>query len=81
VLSVDAVHRYKPVRAVYDLVLQATGLPREQLLFVSSNYWDAAGAAGFGFPTCWVNRSDATPERLGVEPTTMVRTLAEIPTG
>lgn len=78
VLSVDAVRTYKPAPAVYRLAEQHLGLPRERLLFVSSNAWDAAGAKAFGLPVAWVNRAGAPMERLGVTPDLVVPDLAEL---
>jgi 2-haloacid dehalogenase len=78
VLSVDAVKVYKPSPAVYDLAVQASGSPRERILFVSSNAWDIAGAAAFGFRTCWLNRAGATPERLGETADHAISTLNSI---
>jgi 2-haloacid dehalogenase len=78
VLSVDAVRVYKPSRAVYDLAVQASGSPRERILFVSSNAWDIAGGAAFGFRTCWLNRAGATPERLGKAPDHAISTLGDM---
>ncbi len=57
VVSVDAVRAYKPAPAAYALGVRVTGISRERILFVSSNGWDVAGAAAFGFATCWVVRS------------------------
>jgi 2-haloacid dehalogenase len=68
VLSVDAVRAYKPSPAAYALGTQAFGaLPRE-IVFVSSNGWDVAGATWFGFTTFWLNRQNAPAEELGVMP-------------
>jgi 2-haloacid dehalogenase len=78
VLSVDAVKVYKPSPAVYGLAVQASGSPRERILFVSSNAWDIAGAAAFGLRTCWLNRAGATSERLGAAPDHVISTLANI---
>jgi 2-haloacid dehalogenase len=78
VLSVDAVRTYKPAPAVYALAEQAFGLPRERLLFVSANAWDAAGAAAFGLPTARLDRAGVPGERLGAEPVLVVRDLAEL---
>lgn len=78
VLSVDAVGVYKPSPAAYELGVQSTGVPRERILFVSSNSWDIAGAAAFGFVTCWVNRSNASPERLGQPARLVVPSLDRI---
>ena len=78
VLSVDAVKAYKPSPAVYELGPRAFGLPAGDILFVSSNAWDVAGAKAFGYRTCWCNRLAAPMERLGVSPDLEVRPLDEI---
>ena len=68
VLSVHATGRYKTDPAAYAIGPQALGLPAEQILFVSSNGWDACGAAWYGYTTCWINRLGLPLERLGVQP-------------
>ncbi|MCZ4352321.1 haloacid dehalogenase type II [Roseovarius aestuarii] len=68
VLSVDGLRRFKPARAVYDLVGQRFSCPPDEVLFVSSNGWDAAGAAGYGFHTVWINRAGAPMDRLPASP-------------
>lgn len=78
VLSVDAVKAYKPSPAVYELGPRAFGLPPGDILFVSSNAWDVAGAKSFGYRTCWCNRLGAPMEKLGVATDLEVRSLAEI---
>jgi 2-haloacid dehalogenase len=78
VLSVDTVKAYKPSPAVYELGPRAFGLPAGDILFVSSNAWDVAGAKAFGYRTCWCNRLAAPMERLSVSPDLEVRTLDEI---
>jgi 2-haloacid dehalogenase len=78
VLSVDEVGVFKPHPSVYELAVKAFGLPAGQILFVSSNPWDAAGARTFGFPVAWVNRAGAPFERLGVTPNFVVANLAEL---
>ena len=79
VLSVDAVRAYKPSPTVYELGPRAFGVPAGDILFVSSNAWDVAGAKAFGYGTCWCNRLAAPMDRLGVSPDFEVRTLDEIP--
>jgi 2-haloacid dehalogenase len=79
VLSVEAVGRYKPVRAVYDLVAAETGAAPGDVLFVSANGWDAAGAAAYGFRTLWVNRTGAPVERLPGRPAHVACDLASVP--
>jgi 2-haloacid dehalogenase len=78
-LSVDAVSSYKPDPAVYALAERALDLPREQLLFVSSNYWDVAGARAFGLRVCWVNRAGTKPDELGLAPDHVLTSLAQLP--
>lgn len=68
VLSVDTAHAYKPAPPAYALGCDTLGLPPEQIVYVSSNAWDIAGAGWFGYTTYWVNRSDQPLERLSVEP-------------
>ena len=66
-LTTDRVQAYKPDPRAYQMGLDAFALPREQILFVASAGWDAAGARWFGYPTYWVNRLDLPAEELGVE--------------
>jgi len=75
VLSVESVGVFKPAEAVYDLVGQRFGCARDEVLFVSSNGWDAAAAAGYGFDTVWVNRAGAPVDRLPAQPR---RTLGDL---
>jgi len=78
VLSVDAVRTYKPSPAVYELGTRAFGLRAADILFVSSNGWDVAGAKAFGYRACWCNRSGLPRENLGVTPDLEVSRLDEI---
>ena len=79
VLSVDAVKAYKPSPKVYELGPRAFGLAAGDMLFVSSNAWDVAGAKAFGYRTCWCNRAKAPMEALGVTPDLEVEQLGQIP--
>lgn len=78
VLSVDAVRRYKTDPAAYALGPEALGLPAREILFVSSNAWDALGATWYGYTTLWVNRSGAPPEQLGPPPTRTGSSLRDV---
>ena len=69
VLSVDSVRRFKTDPATYALGPQAFGLQASEILFVSSNSWDALGATWYGYTTLWVNRMGLPFEQLGTEPT------------
>lgn len=77
-LSVDTVKRYKPDPAAYGLGPAALDLPARQILFVSSNGWDAIGAAWFGYSTLWVNRAGLPLEALDTEPTRHGRSLRDV---
>ena len=78
ILSVHATRRYKTDPAAYALGPVALGLPASEILFVSSNCWDAIGAAWYGFTTLWVNRADAPMEQLGIAPTRVGRSLRDV---
>jgi 2-haloacid dehalogenase len=79
VLSVEEVGVYKPDPRVYALVGTRLGVAPDRVLFVSSNGWDAAGAAGFGFRTLWVNRAGAPRERLPFSPHHELADLTALP--
>jgi 2-haloacid dehalogenase len=79
VLSVETVGIFKPHSSVYDLVGQKFNCTPKEVLFASSNGWDAAGAAGYGFQTVWVNRADEPMDRLPWTPQTTVSDLTPIP--
>ena len=79
VLSVEEVGVFKPHDRVYGMVEAAFGCARDEVLFVSSNGWDAAGAAGFGFRTVWVNRAGLPVDRLYAAPETILHDLVTIP--
>jgi 2-haloacid dehalogenase len=64
VLSVETVGVFKPHKSVYGLVGEHFSCLKEEVLFVSSNGWDAAAASGFGFQTVWVNRAGDPMDRL-----------------
>ena len=78
VLSVDSIRKFKTHPEAYALGEQATGLPARQILFVSSNGWDALGATWYGYQTLWVNRYDLPPETLGPAPTRTGATLRDV---
>ncbi|HYD97744.1 MAG TPA: haloacid dehalogenase type II [Alphaproteobacteria bacterium] len=78
VLSVEAVGIYKPAPAVYRLACDRLGLAPAEIAFFSSNGWDAAGAAGFGFHVVWVNRAGLPAERMPDGPAAVVPNLAGV---
>jgi 2-haloacid dehalogenase len=78
VLSADAVRKYKTAAEVYQLGPDAFGCARGEILFVSSNGWDACGAAWFGYTSFWVNRAGSPLEKLGVTPAGEGRSLDDV---
>ncbi|MEO9865067.1 MAG: haloacid dehalogenase type II [Yoonia sp.] len=78
-LTVESVGVFKPHAKVYDLVEAHYGCARDEVLFVSSNGWDAAGAAGYGFQTAWVNRAGEPIDRLYAKPHHVLSDLTTIP--
>ncbi|MCF8486807.1 MAG: haloacid dehalogenase type II [Rhodobacteraceae bacterium] len=78
-LSVEEVTTFKPAAVVYGLVEARLGVAPAQVLFVSSNGWDVAGAARFGFTTAWVNRSGAPIDRLPHGPAHILPDLTHLP--
>ena len=78
ILSVHATRRYKTDPAAYALGTEALGLPASEILFVSSNCWDAIGAAWHGYTTLWVNRANAPMEQLGITPTRVGSSLRDV---
>jgi 2-haloacid dehalogenase len=79
VISVDRVKTYKPSPLVYALGPQILGIAAGELLFVSSNGWDVAGAKSFGYQVAWCNRTGAPEEELGVSPDLVVGSLDKLP--
>ena len=78
-LSVEDVGVFKPHDTVYDMVGARFGGTKADVLFVSSNGWDAAGAAGYGFRTLWVNRAGDPQDRLWGAPDAVASDLTGVP--
>jgi 2-haloacid dehalogenase len=77
-LSVDSVKIFKPHLSVYQLAPDTFGVAAQEIGFVSSNGWDIAGAAHFGFRTFWINRTKQPVEGLGSQPYRIVSTLQDV---
>jgi 2-haloacid dehalogenase len=78
VLSVDEVRQFKTSPQSYGLVADHYKVDIREVLFVSSNSWDALGATWFGFKSFWVNRQGMPFETLGPRPTYSGRSLRDI---
>ncbi|MGA2392393.1 MAG: haloacid dehalogenase type II [Candidatus Lustribacter sp.] len=83
-LSVESAGVFKPDRRVYALATEHYGVVPERLVFVTSNGWDATGAAAFGMRVAWCNRGGAPAETFGPPPEWTIgdlSALAEIAAG
>ncbi len=79
VLSVDDAQVFKPDARTYRLVEKRCGLKPDKVCFLSSNCWDAHGAAHFGFTTVWVNRAGAPDDNLPGTTVAEIRDLSHLP--
>jgi 2-haloacid dehalogenase len=61
-ISVDSKKIFKPAPDAYSLIESTLGVAPAEVLFVSSNPWDACGAKAFGLNVAWIER--ATPEAM-----------------
>lgn len=79
VLSVETLGVFKPHRSVYGMIGAHFGCTPGEVLFVSSNCWDACFAAAQGFTVAWANRKGEPMERLPFQPTHVLSDLTDIP--
>lgn len=63
-ISVDATKIFKPSPDAYTLIESTLGIPPAEVLFISSNPWDACGAKAFGLNVAWIER--VTPEAMAL---------------
>ncbi len=68
VVTVEDVRLFKTSPHSYQLLLKAFPVQKKEILFVSSNAWDAVGASWFGFDVFWVNRQGLPFEEIGNKP-------------
>jgi 2-haloacid dehalogenase len=78
VISVHPLRKFKTDPDTYALGTQALDLPARDILFVSSNCWDAIGATWFGYTTLWVNRGGLPIEQLDTSPTRIGTSLRDV---
>lgn len=77
--SVEEVGIFKPDPRVYQIAVDGLGVNPDEVVFQSSNAWDASGASVFGFKVAWVNRFGQRKERLPGQPDIEIQTLIELP--
>jgi 2-haloacid dehalogenase len=68
VVTIEDVRLFKTAPQAYELLLQAFSIKKEEILFVSSNAWDALAAKWYGFDVFWVNRLSHPFEEIGEKP-------------
>ena len=64
-ISIDTTRIFKPSPTAYELVETTLGVAAADVLFVSSNPWDAIGAKSAGLNTVWIER--VSPEAMAKE--------------
>jgi 2-haloacid dehalogenase len=80
-ISIDKKRVFKPAPDAYTLIEEVLGTRPDEVLFVSSNPWDACGAKSFGLNVAWIER--VTPQAMAeacvksdvVPPLTMFKAL------
>lgn len=77
--SVDAVKVFKPDPSVYQMAVDGLNVEKGRICFMSSNAWDAAAAANFGFRVVWVNRYGQPPENIPGDHEHMIPDLGGLP--
>ena len=77
--SVAEVGIFKPDPRIYQLSVDHLDVSAGEICFMSSNAWDAAGAAHFGFQVVWINRFGQPPEKLPGTPKAELQDLSGLP--
>ncbi len=78
-LSIEDVGIYKPDARVYQLAVDRLGIEKNEICFLSSNGWDAKGAAHFGFKVAWINRFNREADRIPGDLAAVIHRLDELP--
>lgn len=78
IFSADEIGEFKPTPAVYQLPADGLRINKKEILFVSSNTWDVAGAKAAGMRVAWLKRRNDVMEQLGNAPDIIVGDLREL---
>jgi len=78
VVTIEDVRLFKTAPQAYELLLKAFPAKKEEILFVSSNAWDALAAKWYGFDVYWVNRQGHPFEEIGERPNYQGTSLSEV---
>lgn len=77
-ISVEELGVFKPTPKVYQLGCDRMGVLAHEVCFLSSNAWDVAGAAHFGYRPVWINRARQPAERLSGRAEAVIDTLDKL---
>tara|TARA_Y100000591_G_scaffold49203_1_gene37483 strand:- start:707 stop:1369 length:663 start_codon:yes stop_codon:yes gene_type:complete len=78
IFSVEEVGIFKPDSKVYDLPINKYNIEKNEVLFLSANTWDVAGAGNFGYISIWLNRNNNIFDKLDFEPNKQISNLSEL---
>ena len=78
VVTIEDVRLFKTAPQAYELLLKAFPVKKEEILFVSSNAWDALAAKWYGFDVFWVNRLGHPFEEIGEKPNYEGNSLSKV---
>lgn len=76
--SGEEAQAFKPSPKVYELGIERAGCAKEDILWVTSHFWEAVGARRQGLNVAWTNRARQPKLQIGVEPTYTTRNLQEL---
>ncbi|MCB2084233.1 MAG: haloacid dehalogenase type II [Sphingomonadaceae bacterium] len=75
VFSIHPLMVFKTSPETYRMVTDYWKIERERVSFQSSNRWDIAGAAAFGFDCAWINRTGQPDEYGDLPPSRVLKDL------
>ena len=78
ILTIEAVKLFKTAPQAYELLLKEFAFSKQEILFVSSNAWDALAAKWYGFDVFWINRYGHPFEEIGEKPNYEGKQLSDI---
>ena len=78
VVTIEDVRLFKTAPQAYELLLKVFPVKKEDILFVSSNAWDALAAKWYGFDVFWVNRLGHPFEEIGEKPNYEGNSLSKV---
>jgi len=78
VVTIEDVRLFKTAPQAYELLLKAFPVKKDEVLFVSSNAWDALAAKWYGYDVFWVNRLGHPFEEIGEQPNYQGNSLSKV---